>query len=207
MTKAVCILSGGMDSTTLLYDMVKKYKVEAISFDYGQKHFKELRYARKTCEKLGVKCVSVKIPNILGGNALTEDTIDVPEGHYADANMKTTVVPNRNSIFINLAIGYAISIGATVVGYGAHAGDHTIYPDCRPVFLEAMREVAKLCDYTPIEIYAPFINMTKGEVAVLGKELGVDFDLTWSCYKGGEEHCGKCGTCVERIEALKEAFK
>ncbi len=200
--KGVCVLSGGTDSTTLLYKMrAKGFDVYAIGFDYGQKHSKELEYAAKTCEKLGVPYRVVMMPKI-DGSALTENNQIVPEGHYEDKSMKSTVVPNRNAIMLNYAVAYAISIDARTVGYGAHAGDHAIYPDCRPVFLQAMRKLAKVCHYFPIKIYAPFIKASKADVIKEGMELGVDYDLTWSCYKGGKTHCGRCGTCVERFEAF-----
>lgn len=206
--KAVIILSGGVDSTTLLYKLVREnYEVYALSFNYGQRHNKELEMAKKTCEKLGVnhKIVDISsIKELLKGNALT-DNIEVPEGHYNKKNMKITVVPNRNMIFLSLAIAYAINIGVEKVYYAPHSGDHAIYPDCRPEFIETMKKVAKLCDWKKIEIETPFINIDKGDIVMLGKELGVDYSLTWSCYKGGEKPCGKCGTCIERKEAFEKA--
>ena len=214
-SKAVIILSGGMDSTTLLYEMVHGTpdmfdnkppyeEVVALSFDYGQRHSKELPFAGLTCQKLGVKHKTITLPLRFEGNALTGD-IDVPEGHYADESMKDTVVPNRNGIMLSIAIGEAISRGFGTVGYAAHAGDHAIYPDCRPVFVEAITKMAELCFYEPVKLYAPFIHITKTDIVKVGKTIGVDYSLTWSCYKGGENHCGKCGTCVERIEAFRDS--
>ncbi len=207
MEKAVVILSGGMDSTTLLYDAKEKFeKVYALSFNYGQRHSKELEMAKKTCEKLGIdhKIVDItSIQELLKGSSLTDD-IDVPEGHYEQPNMKLTVVPNRNMILLSLAIGYAISLNARNVCYGAHAGDHAIYPDCRKEFVEAMRSVASLCDYEKVKIHAPYLDMDKGDILKRGIELGVDYSLTWTCYKGKEKACGKCGSCIERLEAFKK---
>ncbi len=207
--KAVVILSGGMDSTTLLYKVLADgYKVEALSFNYGQRHKKELRYASKTCKKLGVphRIVDVSvINNLVQGSALTSKDISVPEGHYAQENMKLTVVPNRNMIMLALATGYAVSKDCNHVFFGAHAGDHAIYPDCRQEFVSALSAVTEIANYVPVTIHAPFLNLDKGDIAILGKELNVDYSLTWTCYKGKEKPCGKCGACVERKEAFDKA--
>jgi len=207
--KVVLIFSGGMDSTTLLYDLIKRNKiVYALSINYNQRHKKELDYAKKTTKKLGInhKIIDLSaIDELLQGSALTSSEIAVPEGHYEDENMKMTVVPNRNMILLSLAIGYAISIKADSVYYAAHKGDHAIYPDCRPEFVDAVKEVAKLVYYEPIEIYAPYLHIDKGDIAIIGKKLGVDYSLTWSCYNGKEKPCGKCGSCTERLEAFKKA--
>ena len=206
MKKATLILSGGVDSTTLLYDLHRRgYDVRAISFDYGQRHIKELGMAQKTCEKIGVEHTIVNLSNlgsILGNNALT-GKIEVPEGDYQDPTMKLTVVPNRNMIMLSIAIGYTINIGANHLYYGAHAGDHAIYPDCRPEFVQAIQNVAELCHYDPINVHAPYLYIPKSEIVALGLDLGVDYSLTWTCYKGGLKACGKCGSCVERLEAFE----
>jgi 7-cyano-7-deazaguanine synthase len=208
--KAVVILSGGMDSTTLLYDMVNQgQEVKALSFHYGQRHAqKELICAAKTCEKLKVdhKIVDLsKIKHLISNSALTGD-IEVPEGHYEDESMMKTVVPNRNMIMLSIAIGYAENLDYKYVAIGNHSGDHAIYPDCRHEFIEALDKASKLGTYSEIRIFAPYTHLSKGDIATLGLKLGIDYDHdTWSCYKGGDEHCGKCGTCVERIEALAEA--
>lgn len=206
--KAVVVLSGGMDSTTLLYDVVNQgYDVKAISFNYNQKHKKELVCAQETCNKLGLehRVVSLEVLNQVAPSALTRDDWKVPEGHYADENMKQTVVPNRNMVLLSLATSYAISVGAEKLFYGAHAGDHDIYPDCRKEFVDAMRESIKLCDWSNVELEAPYWNIDKGDIAIKGKELGVDYSKTWTCYKGLELACGKCGACVERLEAFGKA--
>lgn len=205
--KAVVILSGGMDSTTLLYDVMREYDVFALSFNYNQKHKRELEMAKATCEKLGVehKVVDLSVLNQLAPSALTRDDWDIPEGHYADKNMKQTVVPNRNMVMLSLATSYAISKDAKKLFYGAHAGDHDIYPDCRKEFIDKMREVIKVCDWKEVELEAPYWDIDKGDVAIKGKELNVDYSLTHTCYKGGEKACGKCGACVERREAFEKA--
>ena len=205
--KTVVVLSGGMDSTTLLYALLeKKHKVKAISFDYGQKHKKELRVAKETCKMLGVEHQVVKLNTFKGllKSALTDKKHEIPEGHYADDVMKQTVVPNRNMIMLSIAIGYAISLGYRNVAYAAHAGDHAVYPDCRPAFVEAIGKLAEVVDYKPITILTPYLDITKTEVLKKGIDLDVDYSHTWSCYKGKKKACGKCGTCVERLEAFRE---
>jgi 7-cyano-7-deazaguanine synthase len=208
MEKAVIILSGGMDSTTLVYDIKSKgEQVYALSFDYNQKHRKELEVASKTCEKLNIshKVVDLSVLNRIAPSALTREDWDVPEGHYEDVNMKQTVVPNRNMVLLSLAISYAIGIGASKVYYGAHGGDHAIYPDCRKEFVDAMSKVAKLCDWSKINLIAPYLDIDKGDIVIKGKDLGVNYSLTWTCYKGKEKACGKCGSCQERLEAFEKA--
>lgn len=203
--KSIIILSGGLDSTTLLYKLLSEGKeVFAISFDYGQRHKKELLMANATCEKLGVshKIVDLTcITDLISNSALTSD-IDVPEGHYADENMKKTVVPNRNMIMASIAIGYAVNIGADEVALGVHAGDHAIYPDCRPEFIQSLRDISAIANYEAVKIYAPFLFLSKGDIVKEGLFLNVDYSLTWTCYKGEELPCGKCGSCTERLEAF-----
>jgi len=205
MRLSVLVLSGGLDSTTLLYDLLNRnIDVHPISFNYGQRHSKELDCAAETCKLLGLEHEIIDLSglsSILSNNSLTGN-IDVPEGHYADESMKLTVVPNRNMIMLSIAIGYAINIGSENVSYGAHAGDHDIYPDCRPEFVRAIQDVADQCHYYPIRVCAPYLNITKGDVVAKGLELGVDYSLTWTCYKGKDLACGKCGSCTERLEAF-----
>lgn len=211
MDKAVVVLSGGMDSATALYEAkAQGYEVYAISFDYGQRHIKELDYAKKLSTVAGVAEHHIvdltNITSLIDNSSLTNKSIEVPEGHYAQENMKITVVPNRNMIMYAIAIGYAVNIKAKAIYVGVHAGDHAIYPDCRPEFIEELDKIAKIANDGFIEpdfkIEAPFVNKTKADIAKLGTLLGVPYELTWSCYKGGEKHCGKCGTCVERKEAF-----
>ena len=208
--KTVVVLSGGLDSTTLLYDVLDRAscpsRVKAISFDYGQRHKIELEKAAETCKKLGVehKIVDISgINSVIKGSALTDD-IDVPEGHYEDESMKVTVVPNRNAIMASIAIGYAVSLDFDRVALGVHAGDHAIYPDCRPVFIKALSVLAEVSNYKPIDIYTPYINFSKSNIVARGINLEVDFSLTHTCYKGNDNACGKCGSCKERLEAFKE---
>lgn len=210
MKNVVAIISGGMDSITMLYKLLDDgMHIEALGFDYGQRHARELMSAETICRKLGVthNVVNLKgiAPLIAGESALLNRGVDVPDGHYEAPTMKQTVVPNRNMIMLSVAAGVAIARKFDAVAYGAHAGDHAIYPDCRRGFAEAIQEVLYLADWRPIELHAPFINMSKADIVKLGDSLGVPFDATWSCYKGEEKHCGTCGTCVERREAFSIA--
>lgn len=197
-----------MDSTTLLYRLLHEDdRVLAVSFDYGQKHRKELDYAGKTCRKLGVEHTIVDIKGfggLIAGSALTSAEVEVPEGHYEGESMRLTVVPNRNMVMMSIAGGYAIASGCDRLAIAVHAGDHAIYPDCRPDFIERFEQALVSGNYEQVSVYAPFLSWTKAEIVKLGLELGIDYDKeTWSCYKGGPEPCGKCGTCVERAEALE----
>jgi 7-cyano-7-deazaguanine synthase len=206
--KAVVILSGGMDSTTLLYDVVKQgFDVSVLSFNYGQRHVKELDCAKKTCQKLNLqhKILDLSILNEVAPSSLTRENWDVPEGKYDDENMKQTVVPNRNMVMLSLATSYAIGIKAKHLFYGAHAGDHAIYSDCRPEFVESIGKTISLCDDFKIDFKAPYLFMDKGDIAIRGKELSVPYEDTWTCYKGLEKACGVCGSCSERLEAFAKA--
>lgn len=206
--KAVVILSGGMDSTTVLYHTLKDgYDVHAVGFDYGQRHRKELIAADQIAQRAKVpfKVVDLSVIRELIARGSQTGDEPVPEGHYADESMRKTVVPNRNMIMLAVAVGYAITLGAKRVVYGAHAGDHAIYPDCRPQFVEALAAAVGLCDYETVELVAPFVHLTKTVIARMADRLGVPLQITWSCYKGGDKHCGKCGTCVERREAFAQA--
>ncbi len=207
-TQTICILSGGLDSTTLLYKLLAEGKeVRAISFNYGQKHSKELMYAIKTCEKLGVQHKVINITflkELVSNSALTSD-MEVPEGHYEGENMKQTVVPNRNMIMASIAIGWAVNEDFGEIALGVHAGDHAIYPDCRPEFIEALAKIAWIANYKAISVYTPFINIDKGDIVIQGKDLNVDYSLAWTCYKGQEKPCGLCGSCQERAYAFKKA--
>ncbi|QTL34434.1 7-cyano-7-deazaguanine synthase QueC [Pseudoalteromonas viridis] len=203
--KVVVIYSGGMDSYTVLNKALKSgYEVYALSFNYGQRHVKELEVARRACDELGVahKIVDISAINqLIGGSSLTDD-IDVPEGHYEEESMKSTVVPNRNMILLSLAVGYAVSLKASKVFYGAHSGDHAIYPDCRPEFVKKMDDVCRIANYEEIEIVCPYLNNTKIEILTDGLKMGLDYSKTWTCYNGREKACGKCGACQERLEAF-----
>ena len=204
--KTVVVFSGGLDSTTLLYHMIAlDHDVKAISFDYGQRHRKELASARAIANLLSIEHRIVDVTGlaaIFGANALTDHDTSVPHGEYSPETMQVTVVPNRNMIMIAIATGWAIASGYDSVAFGAHSGAYTPYPDCQPAFASAINSASLVCDYKPIEVLAPFVSLTKTDVVRRGKELGVDFDLTWSCYEGGERPCGKCSTCCDRINAI-----
>ncbi len=205
--KVVVIFSGGMDSFTVLNLAAKQgLEVFALSFDYGQKHKKELDYAARACKVLNVKHKVVDISAInqlIGGSSLTSD-IKVAEGHYEEESMKSTVVPNRNMILLSMAVGYAVSISANKVYYGAHAGDHAIYPDCRPEFVNKMNALCAIANYEAVEIVTPYLDVSKTAILTAGLEMGLDYNQTWTCYNGREKACGKCGACQERLEAFTE---
>lgn len=209
--KALVILSGGMDSTAVLSEVLKMYEakdVATITFNYGSKHNKkENAAAKKVAEFYGVPNTLVELPFIdkLFKSDLLKSGGEIPEGHYADPSMQKTVVPFRNTIMMSIAAGYAESIGAKELWLGNHAGDHAVYPDCRKEYTDAMAEVLKLGGYQKIYLCTPFGGITKTMIAKIGVENKAPFDLTWSCYKGGKKHCGKCGTCVERLEAFKDS--
>lgn len=211
--KAVLIVSGGIDSSTLIYKMIQEgYETYALTFIYGQKHKREIESARKVCNNLNVahKIIDISsLKEILSGSALTDSEIDIPEvsetAEYYEM-LKTTIVPNRNSIFLSIAIGYAVSIGANHVFFGAHHSDRGVYPDCRREFVEAFQYAERLAnDNSLLVVAAPFVNMNKSEIVKLGIELGVPYKETWSCYRGGEMHCGVCSSCRERKRAFQEA--
>ena len=204
--KSLVVLSGGMDSTVLLYQLLQAGdEVKALSINYGQRHHRELEAASALCAELGVEHRVADLSglsDLLAGRALTSSDIEVPEGHYAEDNMKATVVPNRNMILLSVAAGWAISSKYYRIAYAAHSGDHAIYPDCRNEFAEALDGAIRLADWHEVSLYRPFVDMTKADIASLGAELRVPFEKTWSCYKGQDLHCGRCGTCVERREAF-----
>ncbi len=203
--KVVVIYSGGMDSFTVLHNAIRAgHEVYALSFNYGQRHVKELVCAQNVCQELGIhhKIVDISAINqLIGGSSLTSD-IDVPEGHYAADNMKSTIVPNRNMILLSLAVGYAVSLDAQAVYYGAHSGDHFIYPDCRPEFVQKMHDVCQIANYEPVAIVSPYLQQTKIDILKDGLAMGLDYSKTWTCYNGREKACGKCGSCQERLEAF-----
>jgi len=209
MKRTVLIHSGGIDSTVLLAHLLAEGReVFALSVDYGQRHRRELEAARQICARYGVKHQVADLralAPLFGANALTDSQVAVPEGHYEEASMKATVVPNRNMLLIAVAASWAMSLKASSVAYGAHGGDHAIYPDCRPVFAEALDKAIRLADWHEVSLERPFVGMDKTAIVRRGAELRAPLELTWSCYVGGERHCGKCGTCVERKEAFVRA--
>ena len=203
----VVIYSGGMDSFTILNKAIKSgYRVFPLTFNYGQRHVKEIEYASEVCFNLNLSHKVVDISSInqlLQGSSLTSD-IDIPEGHYEADSMKSTVVPNRNMILLSLAVGYAVSIGASKVLYGAHSGDHFIYPDCRPEFVKKMNDVTAIANYEAVEIVTPYLDKNKADILGDGLSMGLDYSKSWTCYNGRDKACGKCGSCVERLEAFAE---
>jgi 7-cyano-7-deazaguanine synthase len=208
MSATVAVVSGGMDSVTMLYKLFDDNPEERLivaSFDYGQKHLKELAFAAEAASEVDAEHVIITLPE-LHGSALTDADHAVPEGHYEAATMRQTVVPNRNMVMLSVAISLAVDAGARRVATAVHAGDHAVYPDCRPEFISAMTDTARIaCDSfidPAFEVVAPFVHISKTDIAAIGYELGVPWDRTWSCYVGGDVHCAHCGTCTERIEAL-----
>jgi len=201
---ALIVLSGGMDSVTLLYDKIDEIAL-AVNFIYGSNHNqRELECARYHCRHLGVELLEIHL-DFMGEyfhSSLLEGAEAVPEGNYEDDNMRSTVVPFRNGIMLATAAGLAESRGLRAVMLANHGGDHTIYPDCRPEFIDAMTGAIAAGTYEHIALRAPYTNITKANIAKIGKRLGIDYSTTYSCYKGGEHHCGVCGTCRERREAL-----
>ena len=206
MEKIVLVLSGGMDSAVLLYHLLDAgHSVKTLSINYGQRHVRELDSAAALSAQVGVEHRIADLSAInplLGNNSLSSDQTEIPEGHYEEESMKLTVVPNRNMIMLSVAIGWALALKFDAVAYGAHSGDHAIYPDCREEFAQALDRAVSLCDWHGMRLMRPFVKMDKGEIAKRGAALGVPFDLTWTCYKGGDVHCGKCGACQERREAF-----
>jgi 7-cyano-7-deazaguanine synthase len=211
--KAVAIVSGGMDSVVMAHLLKSEgHDLTLMSFNYGQRHKKELHFAGMASNDLDANHVIVDLSHLTGlisSSSLTNDEIEVPDGHYAEQTMKQTVVPNRNAIMLNIAAGYAVSIGAQFIATAVHGGDHYIYPDCRPAFIKATDTMLSIANEGFIDpsfrILAPFLYADKTFIASEGARLGVDFTKTWSCYKGGEIHCGSCGTCFERREAMRDA--
>ena len=207
MKDSVIIVSGGMDSITLLYDYAERIAL-AVSFDYGSNHnAREIPFARLHCERLGIEHLVIPLSFMQQyfHSSLLDGADAIPEGHYEDANMRSTVVPFRNGIMLSVAVGLAESRGLHHVMMANHGGDHAIYPDCRAEFVSAFDEAARAGTYIGVSLLAPYTHLTKADIARRGKQLGIDYAETWSCYKGGEKHCGRCGTCLERRQALAEA--
>ena len=207
MKDSVIIVSGGMDSITLLYDKQDSIAL-GISFDYGSNHnAKEIPFAKMHCERLGIRHITINLDFMhqYFKSSLLDGADAIPEGHYAEENMKSTVVPFRNGIMLAVAAGVAESNGLKNVLIANHAGDHTIYPDCRPEFINAIDQATQAGTFVNVRVLAPYTNISKTDIAKRGKTLGIDYIETWSCYKGGDKHCGRCGTCVERKEALAGA--
>lgn len=205
--KTIVVCSGGLDSVTLAHKVAAEHQLLGlVSFLYGQRHKKEIEFAAQCAERLGTEHLRIDISHLgglLSGSALT-DAVAVPDGHYAEESMKLTVVPNRNAIMLAIAYGIGAARGAEAVAAAVHGGDHFIYPDCRPGFIAAFQAMQDLAleGLARINLYTPFVTASKADIVRTGAGLGVPFAQTWSCYKGGAVHCGRCGTCVERIEAF-----
>ena len=207
MKDSVIITSGGMDSTTMLYEYRDQIGL-AITFDYGStQNGRERLCAVTHCQRLGIKHIIVRLDFMhrYFKSALLEGPEAIPDGNYDDENMKSTVVPFRNGIMLAIACGIAESNGFRRVMIANHAGDHSIYPDCRAEFIDAMSQAMQAGTYENVEVFAPYTNLSKTEIARHGAALGLDYSETYSCYKGGEHHCGTCGTCTERRQALRDA--
>ncbi len=205
--KAVIVYSGGMDSRTVLAKAQWMDRdVYPLSMYYGQKHAKEVAYAQHVCSELNLihKLVNMEFMKDIASNSSLTSNKDVPEGHYEEESMKDTVVPNRNMILLSIAIAYAVNIGADEVWYGAHAGDHAIYPDCRPEFIDAMKHIAHIANWSPVKIVVPYTDTDKTGILKEGMTMLVDYSMTWTCYNGRDKACGKCGACQERLEAFKQ---
>lgn len=205
MKDSLIVVSGGMDSVTMLHEYKDRIGL-ALTFDYRSKHAqREIACARLHCEQLGIPHIVMDL-DFFGRyfkSDLLENGGEIPEGHYEDENMKSTVVPFRNGIMLSIAAGLAESNGLKRILIANHFGDHAIYPDCRKSFIDPMREAIKNGTYEQIEVFAPYTEISKREIGLIGKKLGIDYATTYSCYKGNEKHCGKCGTCIERKEALE----
>ena len=207
MKDSVIVVSGGMDSVTLLYEKTDEIAL-GISFDYGSNHnHNELPLAALHCQRLGIAHVVIPLGFMhqYFKSSLLESGESIPDGSYDEENMKSTVVPFRNGVMLAVAAGIAESNGLTKVLIANHGGDHTIYPDCRPEFIAAMDAAVEAGTFARVRVVAPYTNISKADIARRGRALGIDYAETWSCYKGGHVHCGTCGTCVERKEALREA--
>lgn len=205
MSECVVVLSGGLDSAVVLaWAKHANYDIAAISVNYGQRHMRELDHAKQIAAHFNVSWTVANIsPDVFKGSSQTDPNIPVPHGHYAAENMKITVVPNRNMVILSLAVAHAVSVGAQNVYFGAHYGDHAIYPDCREGFVQALSHASHLA--CGVHISAPFVYLEKRHIVSIGKSMDTPFSLTYSCYEGREKHCGKCGTCVERKEAFQLA--
>lgn len=209
MTYTIAVVSGGMDSVTMLYRLLADgHTVDVVSFDYGQRHSKELDSARYFADLHNARhdIITLPIGDVLGGSALTDNRVAVPHGHYAEESMRATVVPNRNAIMLSIAWGIAVARSADYVATAVHAGDHHIYPDCRPAFIDSLNTALRIATEghrkDRLNILAPYMNVDKTAIAKDGLWLGVPYENTWTCYEGGLFHCGNCGACVERREAL-----
>lgn len=205
--KGLIVLSGGMDSVTLLHDFKESIAL-AVSFNYGSNHNdKEIHFAQLHCKQLNIPHIVLNMVEVFKHfeSSLLQGSDAIPDGHYAEENMKSTVVPFRNGIMLSIAAGLAETKGLTELYIANHFGDHAIYPDCRNSFVNAMSQAISEGTYEGIKVNAPYTSISKSAIARIGKKLNIDYSQTWSCYKGLDKQCGTCGTCVERIEAMRDA--
>ncbi|SFH45505.1 7-cyano-7-deazaguanine synthase QueC [Modicisalibacter xianhensis] len=204
--KAVVIYSGGMDSYTVLHKSLREgFEVHALSFHYGQRHARELKVAEQVCLDLDIphRLIDIRaIHSLMDGSALTDTERAMPQGEYGQDNLTATMVPNRNMVLLSLAIAHAVNIGASICFYGAHGGDHVLYPDCRPEFVDKMNDVAAIANFDPVRIEAPYLHSDKASILADGLSMGLDYARTWTCYLGEELACGQCGSCRERLAAF-----
>jgi 7-cyano-7-deazaguanine synthase len=208
--KVVAIVSGGLDSVTLAHEIVGDgHELTIVSVDYGQRHRdRELACALACADRLRAAWVPIDLTSLQGtltGSALTDATVEVPDGHYSDESMRSTIVPNRNMVLLALAGAVAVAQGASVIMTAVHAGDHAVYPDCRPGFIDSLDLALRMGTDQHVRIMAPYVGLTKAEIVKRGVRVGVPWNETWSCYRGEQVHCGTCGTCVERREAFEVA--
>ena len=209
MKDSLIVYSGGVDSTTLLYEYRERIGM-ALSFHYGSNHNdREIEFAKLHCERLGIPHRIIRLPfiKLFFRSSLLEGSEAIPEGNYDEDNMRSTVVPFRNGIMLAIATGIAENEGLSYVMLANHSGDHTIYPDCRPAFVQAMSHAMEAGTWNGVQLFAPYTDLSKTEIVRHGLRLGINYDETWSCYKGGEKPCGVCGTCRERDEAIREALE
>ncbi len=207
--QVIMLLSGGLDSTVLsAHYLAGGHRVRALSIDYGQRHRRELAAAAAVAGFYQIEHRVARLGEmefLFTGSSLTDPAVEVPEGPYTTDSMKVTVVPNRNMILLSLAIAWAVSTRSDIVACAAHAGDHVLYPDCRPEFISAIGQAARLCDWHAVRLETPFLSWKKDQIVHYGQQLAAPFHLTWSCYQGKERPCGRCGTCVERRQAFQAA--
>lgn len=204
--KLITLCSGGLDSTVLVYDLLAQgHTIDLLTFDYGQRHSKEIRFAFRTARRLAIRWDLVDLAHLgqlLGPSALTDRTVPVPKEPYSPEQIGVTIVPNRNAILASIAAGVAVARGYDGIALAVHAGDHAIYPDCRPVFIEALESLLRIATGTQLYVSAPYLHLYKYQIVRVGLVADVPFELTWSCYEGGAVHCGRCSTCLERKEAF-----
>ncbi|GLF98812.1 7-cyano-7-deazaguanine synthase QueC [Streptomyces yaizuensis] len=209
--RVVVVLSGGMDSTTLMaHYAALGSDLVAVTVDYGRRHRREIESAARVARHFGARHLVVDLHGLgqhFRGSALTDHGVEVFDGHGAEESMRSTVVPNRNAVLANVAVSVAVAERAATVALAMHTGDRTVYPDCRPAFVSALADLVAVANegFPTPRVEAPFLTWSKADVATHGTRLGAPLEISWSCYKGASRHCGTCGTCYERREAFRDA--